>query len=432
MDYLNALIATVLRRARRYSRKMWVRVVLMGLLAVVATGLSQLLEIFIPQQLGRSVDGASADRLLQLIASAMLAVTIFSITVMVSVYQSSSTQWTPRVHRLIMTDRTTQNTMAVFIGAYVYALLGIILRELGIYDDDRAFVLFWMTVFVLLVIVVRLIRWVLHLQGFGQLLDTTRQVEDVTRAQFKDRLARPCLGAQPFTGGVPDGARPLNAWESGYLKQIFPEALNAAAEKHGVQMYMTRNIGEFVFLNAPLMQVEMCDAAVGWSALDWNALCVDAREALVIGDVRNYEQDPSFGLIVMGEIGSKALSPGVNDAGTAIDVITRIGRILSAYKDETASTPETVLSHLYIAPLDPVALLRDGFGAMSRDGAGTLEVQQCLQQTLAGLMRHPDAGLCRAAHAMAQQELARALEVLTFAPDRAALIASADPDVRPK
>jgi uncharacterized membrane protein len=48
--------------------------------------------------------------------------------------------------------------MAVFIGAYVYALLGIILRELGIYDDDRAFVVFWMTVLVLVVIVVSLIR----------------------------------------------------------------------------------------------------------------------------------------------------------------------------------------------------------------------------------------------------------------------------------
>jgi uncharacterized membrane protein len=123
---------------------------------------------------------------MQLIASAMLAVAIFSITVMVLVYQSSSSQWTPRVHRLIMQDKTTQNTMAVFIGAYVYALLGIILRELGIYGDDRAFAVFWKTVLVLVVIVVSLIRWVLQLQGFGQLVETSLQVEDVTRAQFRD------------------------------------------------------------------------------------------------------------------------------------------------------------------------------------------------------------------------------------------------------
>jgi len=191
MEKLNTIAHTAIRKGRQYSRKLWVRVVLMGLLAVVVVGLSQLVERFIPDELARSLNGGSADRLLQLIAAAMLSVTIFSITVMVSVYQSSSTQWTPRIHRLIMQDRTTQNTLAVFIGAYVYALLGIILRELGIYVDEQAFVLFWMTVLVLAVIVIYLIRWVLHLQGLGQLLDTTRQVEEVTRAQFEHRLARP-------------------------------------------------------------------------------------------------------------------------------------------------------------------------------------------------------------------------------------------------
>jgi len=428
MERFNTLIATVLRRARRYSHKLWVRVVLMGLLALVATWIGQLAGALIPAKLARSIDGGSADRLLQLIAAAMLSVTIFSITVMVSVFQSSSTQWTPRVHRLILQDRTTQNTLAVFIGAYVYALTGIILRELGVYGDDRAFVLFWMTVAVIVLIVVYLIRWVLHLQGFGQLIDTTRQVEEVTRRELRARLERPCLGARPLVGEVPLEARAVNAWQSGYLEQIYPEALNAAGQRHGVRIYLSTGIGHFVFQDAPLVQVQV---QISGEEPDWDALRTDLRETVVISDLRNYDQDPRFGLIVMSEIGSKALSPGVNDPGTAIDVITRIGRILWDYRDETESDPETLLAHLFVAPLDPADLLRDGFGALSRNGAGTLEVQQRLQQTLAGLMRHPDPGMCRAARAMAREELARALEVLSFAPDRDALIASADPEARP-
>lgn len=54
----------------------------------------------------------------------------------------------------------------MFIGAYVYALVAIILRELDIYVDERALVLFVMTVIVLAVIVIYLIRWVLHLRTF--------------------------------------------------------------------------------------------------------------------------------------------------------------------------------------------------------------------------------------------------------------------------
>ncbi len=399
----------------------------MGLLAFVTIGVSQIITPYVPDSMARSVGGSAADRLLQLIASAMLAVTIFSITVMVSVYQSSSSQWTPRVHRLIMQDKTTQNTMAVFIGAYVYALLGIILRELGIYDDDRAFVVFWMTVLVLVVIVVSLIRWVLHLQGFGQLVDTSREVEKVTRAQFRDRLSQPCLGGRPFAGDLPDGAKPVLAWESGYIRQIFPEALNAVGEKHDIRVYLTRSVGSFVAIGAPLINFQ----SMG-DDLDWDAMIADVKEMIILGDLREYDQDPRFGLIVMSEIGSKALSPGLNDPGTAIDVINRIGRILSDYIDETETEPETLLAHLNVAPLDPVDLLRDGFGAISRNGAGTLEVQQRLQQTLSFLMRHPNKGLSRAARDLAKQELARGLEALTFEPDREALIASADADVRPK
>ncbi len=420
----DTLPKTVIRKARQYTRKLWVRVVLMGLLAVVAVGISQLVEMLIPDELAESLGGTSADRLLNVIASAMLSVTIFSITVMVSVFQSSSTQWTPRIHRLILQDRTTQNTLAVFIGAYVYSLLGIILRELGIYNDDRSFVLFWMTVGVLIVIVVYLIRWVLHLQGFGQLIDITRQIEETTRNQFKERLSNPCLGATPFTGDLPEGARPLKAWESGYIQQIYPEALNAVAKEHEVALYLTEDIGSFVFLNAPVLHV-----VTNGANPDWKALCEDVRGSLILGDLRTYDQDPRFGLIVMGEVGSKALSPGINDPGTAIDVITRIGRILSDYQDETKTMPDEKLDHIHVRPLDPDDLLRDGFGALSRDGATTLEVQQRLQQTLSGLMKHPDQGLRAAARRRAKIELQRALEALVFETDRETLCASADKSI---
>ena len=194
---------TLVRKAREYTRKLWVRVVLMGFMAVLALGLTQILETFVPDELARTLGGQAADRLLDIIANAMLAVTIFSLTVMVSVYQASSSQFTPRVHRLIIQDRTTQNTLAVFTGAYVYALIGIILRETGVYVDDRAFVLFGMTVVVLAVIVIYLIRWVLHLQTFGSLIDNTRQIEDVTRRNFIERLQTPCLGAVPLTSAPP-------------------------------------------------------------------------------------------------------------------------------------------------------------------------------------------------------------------------------------
>lgn len=429
MDFSSLTPMTLIRKAREYARRLWVRVVIMGLMAFVALMLTQLIEPLVPDEVAQSLTGSAADRLLQIIANAMLSVTIFSLTVMVTVYRSTSTQWTPRVHRLIIQDRTTQNTLAVFIGAYVYALLAIILRELGIYVDERALVLFAMTVLVLVVIVVYIIRWVLHLQTFGSLIDTTRQIESVTRAQFKDRLENPCLGANALTDAPPEDAEVIRARESGYIQHIYPEELNKLAKENDLDLYLTRNIGQFVFLNEPLLQVAFRGKSPG-NEEEREELEREIRTNIVMGDLRTFDQDPRFGLVVMGEVASKALSPGVNDPGTAIDVITRIGRILSNYKDETEQEHDSKLEHLYAAPLDPHDLIDDGFGALARDGCAVVEVQQRLQVILSGLMRHPDKGLSRAARDAAEVFLSRSLDAIEFAPDAERVFASAHQDVR--
>ncbi|MEQ6247889.1 DUF2254 domain-containing protein [Sulfitobacter sp. HNIBRBA3233] len=419
---------TVVRKLSEYARKLWVRVLAMGLLSVLALGLTQILEPLVPDKIAESLTGQAADRLLQIIANAMLAATIFSITVMVSVYRATSQQWTPRVHRLIIQDRTTQNTIAVFIGAYVYALIAIILRELGVYTDDRSFVLFVTTVLVLAVIVIYLIRWVLHLQGFGSLIDTTRQIEEVTSQNFTDRLHNPCLGANPLVGDIPEDARVIKAGQSGYIQKIYPETLNAEARAHGVDIYLCENVGSFVFLNEPLAMVVSKDDPNS-DGQEYEEIDAAIEANIVIGDVRIFDQDPRFGLIVMGEVASKALSPGINDPGTAIDVITRIGRILSDYTDETKTDRDDVLERLYVKPLSPADLLDDGFGALARDGETLVEVQIRLQDTLSGLRRHPDEGLSREARNLAELGLHRALAAMQFERDREKLRAASDPDV---
>ena len=420
---------TLLRKAREYTRKLWVRVAIMGLMAVVAVGVAPLIEHFVPEKLARTLGGQAADRLLQIIANAMLAVTTFSLTVMVSVYRSSSTQWTPRVHRLIIQDRTTQNVLAVFIGAYVYSLLAIIFREMGIFIDKRAFVLFLMTVAVMAVIVIYLVRWTLHLQTFGSLIDVTRQIETAAADLFKERLSTPCLGAQALTDDIPEDARHIRARESGYVQHIYPEALNDVAERHGVDIYLVPAIGHFAFLNETLVRAMRREDAE--EECDWDALEKDALSCIRLGDLRTYDQDPRFALLVMGEVASKALSPGVNDPGTAIDVITRIGRILSLYKDEAkaAADAEAPLSRLYVRPLDPRDLIEDGFGALARDGVRTVEVQKRLQSVLTGLMRHPDDGLAKAARDAAVVHLRRARINITYEADWQAVMESTHADV---
>jgi uncharacterized membrane protein len=52
------------------------------------------------------------------------------------------------------------------------------------------------------------------------------------------------------------------------------------------------------------------------------------RKAFVIGDMRYFDEDPRFGLTLPA---SRALSPAVNDPGTAIQIISSYVRLFSLW-----------------------------------------------------------------------------------------------------
>ena len=413
-----------LRVLRGYLRMLWVRVTGMGLLAVVTVGSSQIIEGLLPQEVQNRISMESADRLLNIIASAMLAVTIFSLTVMVSTYQATASQFTPRIHQLIREDAITQNTLATFIGTYVYALTAIVLREVGFFGDEGALVLFCVTVLVLSLIVWSLSHWMQHLQVLGSLIDSCRQIEEMTRAQFQERLDTPCLGARPMTGAPPEEGVEITTDQTGHIQIIHPEPLQHLAEELELEIDLLHEIGAFVFYGAPLVRITGLEDSPSEETMD--RLCRVVRNNIVVGVARSFEQDPRFGLLTMAQIASKALSPGINDPGTAIDIINRSGRILSVYRDETAEEDEPLHPRLHVRPLDPDDLIDDAFSAIARDGAAFHEVQQRLQKVMSGLMRHPDPGLCKAARRQAGEFLTRALEGMDWEPDRARLRASAE------
>lgn len=418
MNLLLNLPMHLVHEAIQQSRKLWVRVVIFGLLALIGLGAARLGAVYLPASLIGSIDIASVDRLFQIISNSMLAVTTFSLSVMVTVYRATSTQWTPRIHRLMLEDRTTQNTLATFIGAYVYATVGIVLRETGILTDDHAFLIFYLTVAVMAIIVVYIIRWTLHLQSFGSLIETAREMEEITSRRLKERLAMPCLGGRPLTD-VPNGAFEIKANVSGYVQFIYAGQLQKAAEAADVNVYVAINVGSFVVAGDVV--------AYATSSVEKTDKFSDS---IVLGDLRSFDQDPRFGLLVMGEMASKALSPGINDAGTAIDVMTRLTKVLGHYRDETDCGPEAKFNRVYVKPLGADELIRSGFSALARDGAQLVEVQIRLQKALQSLRNHGDAGMREAATEFAKFELRRALDAMSFEGDRTRLLAKVAPDIQ--
>jgi uncharacterized membrane protein len=144
--------------------------------------------------------------------------------------------------------------------------------------------------------------------------------------------------------------------------------------------------------------------------------------SFLIGNLRTFDDDPRFGLVVLSEIASKALSPAINDPGTAIHIIGSFVRLFSQWADACRlrnDRPDEPVrfDRLSMPTLALEDLLDDAFQAMGRDGASCLEVGLRLQKGLALISLLPVPGMQEKARAQARLALRHGEAALRLAQD---------------
>lgn len=349
-------------------KKIWFRATLFALAATVTALISIFFKSMIPLSFSVKVGAEAVDSILNILASSMLAVTTFSLSIMVTAYGSATTNVTPRATRLVVEDATTQNVLATFIGSFLFSLVGIIALHMGAYGERGRIILFAVTLVVILLIVFTLLRWIQHLTALGRVGETTAKVERAALATFSARAQNPCFGASTWLecGTQPAGTVAVSPECIGYIEHIDIGKLASSLSDSQIHVYLIGQPGSFVHPSQPVMYVTNNANSTIYSEL---------LSALSVSDVRSFNQDPRFCLSVMAEIACRALSPAVNDPGTAIDVIGRGVRVLSVYGNLCAENGKVHFPAIHIAPLSASDLLDDFFSPIARDGAGMREIQ---------------------------------------------------------
>lgn len=396
---------------KRLSRKLWVRVALMAGLALVTALATMLFEEALPKGLRDRFEPDAAMPVLTILASGMLAVSTFSLNVMVSAFRAAADQATPRAHRILLKDTTTQSVLAVFIGAFVYSLSAILLLKAGLHGQGSVTILMGVTALIVVLVIVSMVRWIDHLSDLGSMDATLRLIEAQTRAGLRQSRASPGFGARALTTDtvIPVDAQPLPAPASGFLQVVDLTAMSKCLPGPAAHVYLTKAPG------APVLKGQVIGHVAG---LDDDTL-KDVQSALVIGDERTFEQDVTFGLLILSESASRALSPGVNDPGTAIDVISRLERLLWAWS--LTPSEDTTLDHpqIYMPKLEPASLITEAFSGIARDGAGQIEVVERLLKALSALQDSPEEELNDAARDMAELARAHAAHALVLDQEKA-------------
>ncbi len=97
-------------------------------------------------------------------------------------------------------------------------------------------------------------------------------------------------------------------------------ALEQIARQGGGEIHVEALPGDFVDTAVPIAWLDFVADAATLQAV---------RDAFNVAERRSFDQDPRFGIVVLSEIASKALSPAINDPGTAIATLASLVRILA-------------------------------------------------------------------------------------------------------
>ena len=402
----------------QFRRQLIYRAIIIGLLAVVAALLGLLLDQWVPDAWALKVGAEAVDSLLSIIASSMLAVTTFSLSTVVAAYGSATSTATPRATNLLLDDTVTQNMLAAFIGAFIYSIVGIVLLKAGIYGTSGRLVLFIVTIFVIGLVVIMLVRWIDFLMDFGRLGNVLDRIESAARRNLVSMRKQPCLGGTCYDGDParkPPGSSEILSEKTGYVQFVDMDALSEVAGKDG-EVTVAAHPGKLVHPGVRLAYVK--DAAD-------EEVAKKVREAFIIGGRRTFDQDPRLALITLSEVASRALSPAVNDPGTAIEVLARQVRVFAAWCN--AGEPDEPLHrNVRVAPIRVDDMFDDSFLAMGRDGARHVEVVIRMMKTLGALADIGPDEFDRPARRHMSLLFNRAIKDMTSEGDRELVLAEAE------
>lgn len=327
----------------------------------------------------------SARELLSTIATSMLTFTalVFSITILV--LQLASSQFSPRVIGTFLRDRRTQMTLAVFVGAFVYAMA--LLPEVRAESEEGhgfvpALAIFVAFVLVLVSVAV-FIQYVHHMAHAIRAVEVIRRVGDDTRRSLEhlypeEVLEEPPAGRAPE--GPPDGVLVLEG-HAGVLSHVDAEGLLEVACEQEVVIALVPRMGDFVPRGAPLFRVW------GTARLEASRL----RPLVGIAAERTHLQDPAFGFRQLVDIAERALSPGINDPTTAVQAIDQLHDLLRLlavrrFPSQVRADEEGRVRLVLPAP-DWDSYVRLAVDEIRQYGAGSLQVMRRLRALLEDLLK---------------------------------------------
>ncbi len=304
------------------------------MMAVVAAVGCALAGIEVERRLGDAVDQwpfgltstvESARALLATIAGATITFAGIAFSVSLLTIQLASSQYSPRIVHTLFRDPFNKRVMALVVGTFAYCLMVLRAVRSALEQGGEPVVPNLSVAFALLLGVATILAIVAFINHNAHAMDVSEILARVTEDALDhvrqewgeavrptpDPVTIPSRQALPFV---------VRFERSGWVQQIDFVALEKCMPEHAT-LRLDTIAGRYA-----VEETSLC--ALSATPEDVEEVAKAARRAVVIGDARTMQQDPSYGVRQLVDVALKALSPGINDPTTAQDAVFHSASVL--------------------------------------------------------------------------------------------------------
>ncbi len=278
----------------------------------------------LPLGVTSTVDSARA--VLSTVAGATMTFAAIAFSISLLIIQQASSQFSPRVVHTLFRDPFNKRVMGLVMGTFTYCL--VVLRSVrSSVESGGDAVVPNLSVAVAVVLgiatiisIAAFLNHSAHSMDVSQILD---RVEDEATAHAR-REWNVAESDQPSPEPIAAPDHPAHVVRfdrTGWVQQIDTDALLASLPDETIAWVLTYP-GRYAIPGAPLCALSVVPD-------DIEATERAMLGAVSTGNTRSMQQDISFGLRQMADVGLKALSTGINDPTTAQDSIFHIAAVLA-------------------------------------------------------------------------------------------------------
>ena len=268
------------------------------------------------------VDSAeNARTILSTLAGSIISLTVFSFSMVMVVLNAASASLSPRVVPGLITRKSHQMVLGFYLGSIIYSI--IMLININKLDNGDTAIPSLGVLFALVFGLISLGLFVFFIHSISKAIQVDNVLNGLFRQTKKEIQDIINMQDENPVDNFPEFSNwhSINSTTEGYYKGVHTNKLCALLVDENIELFITVKQGYFTVKGYPFLK---CNKDISE-----NEALIEKILDCFIFYIEEYISDHyRYGLTQISEIAVKAMSPGINDPGTAVKSIDMLSILL--------------------------------------------------------------------------------------------------------